>query len=110
MAKFYGAVGYVETQETKPGKWIGVPAERMYSGDVTRITKRNQNNSNLNDDISINAEVSIVADPYLLGVMHNIKYVKLNGIAWEVSSIEPQYPRLLLNLGGVYNGKVVGDE
>lgn len=110
MAKFYGAIGYVELQETKPGKWTGVPAEKMYSGDMNRFTKRNQSNSNLNDDISISAEVSIVADPYLLGVMHNIKYVKLNGIAWEVSSIEPQYPRLLLNLGGVYNGKVVGDE
>lgn len=110
MAKFYGAVGYVKTQETKPGKWTGVPAERMYSGDINRITKRYQNNSNINNDVSISAEVSIVADPYLFDNLHNIKYVKLNGVAWEVSSIEPQYPRILLNLGGVYNGEVVGDE
>lgn len=110
MAKFYGAIGYVKTQETKPGKWTGVPTEKKYSGDITRFTKHNQNSSNLNDDISINAEVSIVADPYLFDNMHNIRYVKINEVAWEVSSIEPQYPRILLNLGGVYNGEVVRNE
>ena len=110
MAKFYGAVGYVETQETRPGKWVGVPAERKYSGDMNRITKRNQFSNNINDNVSLSAEISIVADPYLYDRQHNIRYVKLNGIAWEVSSIEPQYPRLILNLGGVYNGEIVGDE
>lgn len=110
MAKFYGSIGYVELRETKPGKWTGVPAERKYSGDLNRITKRYQSNSNLNNDISMSAEISIVADPDLYAHKHNIRYVKLDGIAWEVSSIEPQYPRLILNLGGVYNGEILGNE
>ena len=110
MAKFYGAIGYVKNQETKPGKWTGVPAEKKYSGEFNRIFKRYQRNSNINDDINISAELSIIADPYLFDQMHNIRYVKLKGVAWEVSSVEPQPPRLILNLGGVYNGEVFRDE
>lgn len=110
MAKFYGTIGYVTTEETRPGIWDKVVEEKQYSGEFNRFVRRWQNSPKVNSDVTISAQISIIADSYLLNNMHCIKYVKLNDVAWEVVSIEPQYPRLLLDLGGVYNGPVAGDE
>lgn len=110
MAKFYGSIGYVATQETKPGKWEEVAHERKYAGDFNRYSKRWQNGTKINDDINITAEISIVADPFLYDNLHTIRYVRIKGIPWEVTSIDPQHPRINLGIGGLYNGKVAGDE
>ena len=42
MAKFYGAIGYAVTEETKPGVWTEKIIERMYYGDLTRNARRLQ--------------------------------------------------------------------
>lgn len=110
MAKFYGEIGYVRTEKTAPGKWTKVAAERVYSGEFNRISKRWQRGTKVNDDLSIQAEVSIVADPFLYDHLHEIRYVRINGVPWGVASIEPQHPRLVLALGGVYNGPVAKPE
>ena len=39
MAKFYGAIGYVENIETKPGVFKARVTERNYSGDLLRNTR-----------------------------------------------------------------------
>lgn len=36
MAKYYGIVGYVITEETSPGVWGEVTNERPYYGDIVR--------------------------------------------------------------------------
>lgn len=105
MAKFFGEIGYVTKEETRPGIWENVIAEKQYSGEIYRFVRRWQNGTKVNDDVNISAQISVIADSYLLDNMHCVRYVKLNGVAWEVGSIEPQYPRLLLDLGGVYNGE-----
>ena len=105
MAKFYGKIGYVMTTETRPGIWEKVVVEKTYAGELNRFTRRWQNGVKINDDVNINAQLSVIADSYLLENMHCIRYVKMNKVAWEVVSIEPQHPRLLLELGGVYNGE-----
>lgn len=77
---------------------------RSYYGDVNRNIRRLQATDNLNDDIQINNEFSIVADPYANENFHAIRYVEYMGIKWKVSAVEVRYPRLILNAGGVYNG------
>lgn len=109
MAKFYDEIGYIKTVETKPGIWGKVVAAKKYSGDIDNYTRRWQNNTKVNDDVNITSRISIVADSYLLENSSCIRYVKLHGAYWEVTSITPQYPRLLLDLGGVYNGEVAGN-
>lgn len=109
MAKFYGTIGYLKTKETKPGVWEPVIDEKKYSGEFVRKTTRWQNGTKVNDDIAISASLSIVADSYSLKNKHLMKYVVLDGTAWEITSIEPQYPRLILELGGIYNGPVAGE-
>ena len=105
MSKFYGKVGYVETEDDGYGVYKEVATERHYYGDVTRNTSRWQNGVGLNDDMLISNVVSIVADPYAYEHFSHIRYVEWHGTLWKVSSIEEQRPRLILTLGGVYNGE-----
>lgn len=105
MAKFYGAIGYAVTEETKPGVWMEKITERMYYGDLSRNTRKLQSSSQLNDNIDIANEVSIVADPFANENFHSMKYVEFMGAKWKITSVEVQYPRLILTVGGVYNGE-----
>ena len=104
MAKWFGCVGYLETRETKPGIWSEVVTERPYYGDMTRDYKKSQSTGQLNDDISVSSELSIVCDPYAMKNFHAVRYVTYLGSKWKVTGVEVAYPRLLLQLGGVYNG------
>lgn len=104
MGKFYGIIGYAESVETKPGVWKDEITERMYYGDVIRDTRRLQSSDTLNDNINISNEISIVADPYAYQNFHLMKYVEFMGAKWKISHIEVKYPRLILTVGGVYNG------
>ena len=103
MARFYGTVGYSETKETEPGIWEELITERKYSGDVLKISKKWQAGESLNDDLVINNEISILADPFAFNNFHNIRYVEWMGAKWKVSKMEIQRPRITLSLGGVYN-------
>ncbi len=103
MAKFYGAIGYAATVETKPGVWEEQITERKYFGDLIRNTRRFQSSGNLNDDLNISNEISIVADPFANENFHTMRYVEYMGTKWKVSNVDVQYPRLVLSIGGVYN-------
>lgn len=105
MAKFYGPVGYAETVETAPGVKEEQITERMYYGDLIRNTRRLETADKLNNDINIANEISIVADPFARNNFHKMRYVGYMGSLWKVTTVEVQYPRLILTIGGVYNGK-----
>lgn len=105
MAKFYGAVGYAVTEETKPGVWEEKITERMYYGDLSSNTRRLQSTERLNDNINIANEISIVADPFANENFHSMRYVEFMGAKWKITNVEVQYPRLILSVGGVYNGE-----
>jgi len=103
MAKFYGKVGYAETTEVTPGIWKEVITERSHYGDVLKISRRLAN-GDINDNMTINNEISIMADPYANLNFINMRYVIWSGVHWKVSKVTVNPPRLILNLGGVYNG------
>lgn len=104
MAKFYGKIGYAESKETTPGIWEERIIEREYRGDLIRNTRRMQTAESLNDDINISNEISIVADPYANQNFHSMRYVEFMGTKWKISNVDVQYPRLILSIGGIYNG------
>lgn len=105
MAKFYGKVGYVETKETSPGVWTEEVTEQTYFGDVNRYTRNLQSSNQVNDNVTVTVEISIVADPFAYQHFHSIRYVEYMGALWKVSTIDPQRPRLNMTLGGLYNGE-----
>lgn len=104
MAKYYGKIGFAESKETKPGVWVDDIVTRHYYGDLNRNSRRLQSSGNLNDNVAITNELSIVADPYANENFHAIRYVEFMGTRWKVTNVEVQYPRLILSLGEVYNG------
>ena len=105
MGRFYGSIGYAETVETSPGVWVEQITERKYYGDVNRDSRRLQSANQLNDNINVSSEISIVADPYAYNHFHSMRYVEFMGAKWKVSTVEPKPPRLILTLGGLYNGQ-----
>lgn len=103
MAKFFGKIGYAETKQTSPGVWEEEITEREYFGDLIRNTRRLQSSGNINDNIVVANDISIVADPFANQNFHAMRYVKFMGTKWKISNVEVQYPRLILTLGDQYN-------
>lgn len=103
MAKFYGAIGYAETVETTPGVWEEQITVRNYYGDLTRNTRGLQSTSQLNDNINVANEISILADPFAYQNFHSMRYVEFMGAKWKISNVEVKHPRLILTVGGLYN-------
>ena len=104
MPKFYGSIGYAISKETTPGVWIEDIVERQYFGDVYRNTRKLQSGNQVNDSIDISNEISILSDPFANENFHSMRYVTYMGAKWKVSSVEVRYPRLILTVGGLYNG------
>lgn len=104
MAKFYGVIGYGETVMTAPGVWEDSIVEHKHYGDVVRNTRKLQEGTTLNNDLSVGNSISIVANAYANEHFFAIRYIEWAGALWTVSDVEVQSPRLLLRLGGVYNG------
>lgn len=104
--RYSGEIGYFETVETKPGLFEQKLVFRKAIGDVIRNTKKNQLAGNVNDDIILMNSISVVADPYAREHFFAIKCIKWQGTLWNVSSVEVQYPRLILELGGPYHEDV----
>jgi hypothetical protein len=102
--RFYDVVGYGGTVESAPGVWEDVVSELYYRGDVLRNTRRYSEGESVNDDLSVSNSISIVADDYALTHFFEIRYVRWSGTLWKVTTAEVKRPRLILRLGGVYNG------
>ena len=104
-SRFYGEVGYAPTEVDETGVARETIIKRMYYGDVIRLSSKWQANENRNDDISVAHRISIIADEYAVQNFPYIKYVEWMGVRWEVKTIDVEHPRLILSLGGVYNGE-----
>lgn len=104
MAKFYGIIGYVVTKETEPGIYEEVVVENVYYGDVLKDSRRLQERAKVNDDITISNRISIIADPFANNHFHSMRYVEMMGTKWKITDVEVAFPRLILSIGGVYNG------
>lgn len=105
MAKWFGKIGYAETVETEPGIWEEQITEREYFGDIISDRWKRQNSGDINDNINLANVISIIADPFAYDNCSKIIYAEYLGSKWKISDIDPQRPRLLLTLGGVYNGE-----
>lgn len=105
MAKFHGVIGYGESVEKSPGVWVDMIVERECVGELNRNFKNSQSAENLVGDIDIANEVSILADPHVCNHASSMKYITFWGTKWKIKSVEIRYPRLILTVGGVYNGQ-----
>ena len=106
MAKFHGLIGFVtvEESETAPGVHSEVVTERPCSGDILRNTRRWENSQKINEDLNIDNRFSILADEYVITHSYAMRYLKLGEVSWKILSFEIERPRIILTVGGVYNG------
>lgn len=104
MAKYYGKIGYAISQETRPGVWEDKIIVKPFAGEQLNTRSKWNISSNKNDNIDIPNQLSIVADPFAYQNFYNIRYIEFLGCKWKVNSVEIQRPRLILSIGGVYNG------
>lgn len=104
MAKFYDVIGYGEATETAPGVWEDVITEIPYYGDVIRNTRGLEDGQSVNNDLTVGNSISILADAYAQEHFFAMRYIKWAGTLWTISNVEVKSPRLILRLGGVYNG------
>ena len=105
MAKFCAMIGFSVSEETAPDVWVQKIVEKRYSGEVIRAHRRYRADQSVNDHLTLNSQVSIIADAYAVSHYGDIRYVTLMGTRWKVTGIEIQRPRLLLDLGEIYNGE-----
>lgn len=111
MSKWFGKIGFeTETTEVTPGVWGPSITEREYYGDLLRLNRRLQTSDKVNDDLTFSNQLSIVADPYATENFAMIRYATFGNSKWKVTSVEVQYPRLVLEFGGVYNDHTLGTE
>lgn len=102
--KYAGEIGFGVSSEVRPSVWQETIVTRRYKGDVNRVSRRLQSVDKINDDVVISNEIEIFADAFAYENFQNIKYVTWMGTKWTVNAITVEHPRLILEIGGVYNG------
>lgn len=105
MARTSGVIGFVISEEIRPGVWEDNTVERKYRGELLQNSYRFQTTDQVNDDITLASKISIVADQYAFKNFHAMRYVEFMGVKWKITAVEPSYPKLILTVGGLYNGK-----
>lgn len=109
--KFHGAIGYATTREGT-GDQIGIDedaiVEKIYNGDVLRNSRRYEKGESVLDELKIDNKISIVADAFAWEHFYKMKYVQWMGALWNITNIDVERPRLILTIGGVYNGPTAG--
>ena len=102
MSRFSGKLGFVMTRETEEGVWLEDKIEIPVKGIIRSLYVRNDNNSSVNTNLRLTNEVSILLNSKISTSLETLKYVVWKGSKWEVQSIGVAYPRLTINLGGLY--------
>lgn len=102
--KWYGEIGFATTVETEPGVYEETTTSQKYYGELLSDRRKRQNGGEVNDNINVSNMLSVIADPFLLTNTSSIAYVTMLGSKWKVSDVEILYPRIVLSIGGVYNG------
>lgn len=113
MAKYYGRIGYAVCEEdpNRSGVFIDRIVERSYFGDFMKNPMSYWSQGvGINDNLNVSNRISIVADPFAIENFQHIKYAEFMGALWKVTNVEVERPRLLLTIGGVYNGETSDEE
>lgn len=102
MSRFSGKLGFMMTRETEEGVWLEDVVELPAKGTIRSLYVRNDNSSSVNTNLRLTNEINILMDTKVETYLKTLKYVVWKGSKWEVLSIGVNYPRLTINLGGLY--------
>lgn len=105
MSKCSGTIGYLGSEETQPGVWTPVITEKRYTGDLVRNNRRfSRDAENVFDDLTISNNISILSNKFMLDNLSYMTFISFNNSKWKINSVDINYPRIIITLGGLYNG------
>lgn len=105
MPRYYGRIGFVESQEYPPdsGIWQPVVTVKNYYGESKkRYSHRWSSQDATMDSVKISNSISIIADPFMRANLGDIRWVEWLGTKWKVTNIDVEFPRVELTLGDEY--------
>lgn len=73
-------------------------------GEVLRDSRYFTQGETVLGEVRYQTRISVLADAFALEHFMDIRYVEWAGRLWTVDNVTPERPRLILTLGGVYNG------
>jgi len=104
MNKWVGVIGFAVNEETAPGVWEDTITEKKLTGDIIDVRVRRSDSQDINTNVNVSAKISVVINPYLRDHLDKLRYLSYFGSYWKISDISVEFPRLVISLGGVYNG------
>lgn len=105
MGKYSGMIGFATNVEKEPSIYDDVITEQKYYGDILENNSKFIVSDNLSGDVQITNQFSIVGDSFAFQNYTDIRYLTWKGKRWIVTFVKEQYPRLVLTIGGIYNGQ-----
>lgn len=101
--KHRGILGFVRTDEIRPGVYLPVTDERIYYMDVLLNTVSRNNSNYINDNIDVRNKFTIISDSYIKKHLSSIAYVEWSGSKWKVDSVKAIPPRVEITIRGVWH-------
>lgn len=103
MPKFKGLIGYGVETEVSPGVFRDQIVSKKHSGEMLKVHIKHTPND-LVTATTLSNTISIIPNRFMLQHYGEIRFVVLGGSKWSIASISYEPPRIVLTLGGVYNG------
>lgn len=102
--KYAGKIGFAVMKNDGEGIYTEEIEEKVYYGDLLSSRWNNENNQNsTNTNIRLNNSISVICDKYLSENISVIRYITYKNSKWCITGIEIQPPRIIINIGGIYN-------
>lgn len=108
--KFYGNIGFAVTQDMGDDVWKEIITDKKYAGDVFRLQRNRDSGEHINDGLRINTQISVLMDPWFHDHLSGLRYVDFCGSKWIAESVDVNYPRVNITLGGLYHGNEPEEE
>lgn len=108
--KWSGDIGFfIDKEVVKDGVGTGVWKKQIedkhYGGEVIRDYRSQENNNFVNENLNINNTISIICDRFIDDHIMDIVYITFKNKKFKVKGFTVNYPRIELQIGGLYNGK-----
>ena len=85
--KYCDNIGFSDKVEVRPTIWEDSNVEKKYFGDVISLGQDYNKTENVNDDVIISAQISIISDDYIVGYIPHYRFVDNH---WKVYYIDPK--------------------
>lgn len=103
--RFYDDVIFVIQKEdpNAPGNWKEYRIVKPMRGEWKRLISKWTPGSKVIDDKRVNNQLEIIADSFALANFTQIRSIKWRGLEWSVNTVTLNPPRLVLEIGDLYN-------